>query len=73
MDALLGNNENYGSYQVFGSLTIDLDLANLPEASDFSMGLDLETGIYTSQWNNGDVKFSRYVERSAGSSIVQPC
>lgn len=58
VDALLGGEENFGSYRVLGNLTINYDMS---EFSDYRRTLDLATGIYTTQFTNGDGQFGTTV------------
>ena len=54
MDALLGNEDNYGSYSVLGNLTISYDV---PEFTDYRRTLDLEKGVSTTKFSNSGQQF----------------
>lgn len=47
VDALLGNEENYGSYRVLGNLSISYDV---PDSTEYRRTLDLSTGLYTTRF-----------------------
>lgn len=54
VDALLGDEENYGSYRVLGNLTISYDI---PDFIDYRRTLDLSTGLYTTRFLTGGEQF----------------
>lgn len=58
MDALLGAEENFGSYRVLGNLTISY---NIHDFTAYRRTLDLKTGLYTTQFSTGDGKFETTV------------
>ena len=58
VDALLGGEENYGSYRVLGNLTINYDI---PDFTNYRRSLDLKTGLHTAQFSTSDQQFSTTV------------
>ncbi|MBE3044231.1 glycoside hydrolase N-terminal domain-containing protein [Candidatus Bathyarchaeota archaeon] len=58
VDALLAGEEHFGSYRVLGNLTISYDV---PDTADYKRTLDLETGLYTTEFSAGGAKFDTEV------------
>lgn len=51
--------EEFGSYQNFGDLRLEMQTKG--EISDFSRTLDLATGIHTTTWKQGGVRYQREI------------
>ncbi|KFY14695.1 hypothetical protein V492_02453 [Pseudogymnoascus sp. VKM F-4246] len=49
---LLGNGDNYGSYQVFANLSVVID--GVSSSTTYNRSLDLSTGIHTSAYTTDD-------------------
>ena len=54
MDGLLGSNNNYGTYQVLGNLTVDFD--GFTQYTNYRRSLDLSTGVHTTSFESGGYK-----------------
>lgn len=50
MSGLLGSNDNYGSYQVLGNLTVDFD--GFADYYEYRRSLDLATGVHTTVYDS---------------------
>ena len=55
MDALLGNADDYGSYEALGNLSVHVAVAG--QAQNYRRALDLETGIHTTQYSINSTDF----------------
>jgi len=55
--ALMGDDNNYGSYAVLGNLTISID--KISNFTAYNRSLDLTTGVYTTNFEAGDSKYTR--------------
>lgn len=47
--ALMGDNNNYGSFAVLGNLTVIID--DVRDVSNYRRGLDLSTGVHTTTYS----------------------
>ncbi|KAA8568952.1 hypothetical protein MFRU_017g01210 [Monilinia fructicola] len=56
VSALMGSNDNYGSYQVLGNLSISLQ--GISDATDYKRMLDLDTGIHTTTFQTSNASFT---------------
>ncbi|EFQ94998.1 hypothetical protein PTT_07143, partial [Pyrenophora teres f. teres 0-1] len=55
VSALLGSNDNYGSYQVLGNLTVKIPSLESSIISNYTRELDISTGIHTTTFTaNGN-------------------
>lgn len=59
VSALMGSNDNYGSYQVLGNLSISLQ--GISDATDYKRMLDLDTGIHTTTFQTSNASFTTFV------------
>lgn len=58
VSALMGSDDNYGSYYVLGNLTISLQ--GLSNATAYNRSLDLGTGIHRTTFKAGNASYTRY-------------
>jgi len=57
--ALMGDNNNYGSYAVLGNLSVSVD--NLSNFTAYNRSLDLVTGVYATSFEANGSKYTRSV------------
>jgi alpha-L-fucosidase 2 len=55
--ALMGDNNNYGSYAVLGNFSISID--NISDFKGYNRSLDLVDGIYTTTFEARGVRYAR--------------
>ena len=55
--ALMGDDNNYGSYAVLGNLTISID--KISNFTAYNRSLDLTTGVYTTNFEADGSKYTR--------------
>lgn len=55
--ALMGDNDNYGSYAVLGNLSVSVD--HISNFTAYNRSLDLSTGVYTTSFEASGSKFIR--------------
>lgn len=55
--ALMGDNNNYGSYAVLGNLSVSIE--NISNFTAYNRSLDLVTGVYTTTFEASDLQFTR--------------
>lgn len=55
--ALMGDDNNYGSYAVLGNLSISID--GTTNFTAYNRSLDLVTGVYSSKFEVGVSKYTR--------------
>jgi alpha-L-fucosidase 2 len=55
--ALMGDNNNYGSYAVLGNLSVSID--NISDFKGYNRSLDLVDGIYTTTFEARGVRYAR--------------
>ena len=58
VSALMGSDDNYGSYYVLGNLTISLQ--GLSNATSYNRSLDLGIGIHKTTFKAGNASYTRY-------------
>jgi alpha-L-fucosidase 2 len=54
--ALMGDNNNYGSYAVLGNLSVTID--NISNFTAYNRSLDLVTGVYTTTFKASGSKYT---------------
>lgn len=65
---LAGTNDNYGSYQVLGNLTVDL--GDIGSISDYKRELNLDNAIHTNSFRAGSASYEKYPFTSPSPSSM---
>ncbi|THW82682.1 glycoside hydrolase family 95 protein [Aureobasidium pullulans] len=65
--ALMGDDNNYGSYAVLGNLTISID--KISNFTAYNRSLDLTTGVYTTNFEAGGSKYTSKIYCSYPDSV----
>jgi alpha-L-fucosidase 2 len=55
--ALMGDNNNYGSYAVLGNLSVSID--NISDFTAYNRSLDLVNGVYTTTFEASGSRYTR--------------
>lgn len=54
--ALMGDNNNYGSYAVLGNFSVSID--NISSFTAYNRSLDLVTGVYTTTFEASGTRYT---------------
>ncbi|KAL1303302.1 hypothetical protein AAFC00_006707 [Neodothiora populina] len=67
VSALMGSDDNYGSYYVLGNLSVSIQ--SVSNATNYKRSLDLHTGIHTTTFHTANASFTSQVFCSCPDSV----